>query len=140
MGWNIRRVLAISSVLGIMGLFSSFLIFLIGLDILHLDFQTLQTFMFLKMAVAGHMTIYLARTTEHHFWNRPLPSSRLFLAAEIIQIFATLFAVSGLLMAPLSWSLAAFIWGYALVFFVFVDYAKIGFVRLISSQSRWRFD
>ena len=138
--WNMRRVLEISSVLGVMGLFSSFLILLIGLYILHLDFQTLQTFMFLKMAVAGHMTIYLARTTEHHFWHRPLPSSRLFLAAEITQIAATLFAASGLLMAPLSWGLVALIWGYALVFFVLVDYVKIGFVRLITTHSVNKYD
>ena len=137
--WNMRKVLTVSSILGLMGVLESFMIFIVALNVFHLGYETLQTFMFLKLAVAGHMTIYLARTPEHHFWNRPLPASRLFLAAEITQIAATLFAASGLLMAPLSWGLVAFIWGYALAFFVIEDYAKIGIVRFLAERFHWRF-
>jgi H+-transporting ATPase len=71
------------------------------------------------------MTLYLARTGEEHFWIRPLPSYRLFLATELTQIAATILAVYGMLMHPLGWALAGLVWGYALMFFLFNDNVKV---------------
>jgi Cation transport ATPase len=72
--WNMRRVLSLATVLGIMGVFASFLMFWIGERVLHLDRVTIQTLIFLKLTVVGHMTIYLARIGEELFWIRPYPS------------------------------------------------------------------
>jgi H+-transporting ATPase len=125
--WNMRSVLTVASLLGATGLVSSFLLFLIGTYVFNLDAVTLQTFIFLKMTVAGHMTIYLARTGVHHFWERPFPSNALFFTAEITQLMGTLIAVYGILMAPIGWGLAAFVWGYALLSFVITDLLKTHF-------------
>jgi H+-transporting ATPase len=125
--WNMRSVLTVASLLGATGVVSSFLLFLIGTYVFNLDVVTLQTLIFLKMTVGGHMTIYLARTGVHHFWERPFPSSNLFLTAEITQMMGTFIAVYGILMSPIGWGLAAFVWGYALLSFTITDLLKTHF-------------
>lgn len=128
--WDMRKVLTIAAVLGVAGVFSTFLLFWMGEEVLHLDRMTIQTIIFLKLAVAGHMTIYLARTGGDHFWVRPFPATPLILAAELTQIMATLFAVYGIFMEPIGWGMGVFIWVYALLFFVLNDFIKVRFYRL----------
>jgi H+-transporting ATPase len=132
--WNMREVITIASLLGTTGLFFSFGLFLIGLRVLNLDQSTLQTLIFLKLAVAGHMTIYLARTGRHHFWTRPFPALSLFLTAEVTQLVGTVIAVYGVVMAPIGWALAGLIWGYALLEFVITDFIKIYIFKLINHR------
>ncbi len=132
--WNMRSVLIVSSLLGATGVVSSFLLFLIGLNVFHLTFSTLQTLVFLKMTVAGHLTIYLARTGVNHLWKRPLPASVLFITTEATQVVGTLFAVYGVFMSPIGWGFAAFVWGYALLSFLVTDQLKIHFFRLMRHE------
>jgi len=132
--WNMREVLSIATLLGTTGLFFSFGLFLIGLQVLHLDQATLQTLIFLKLAVAGHMTIYLARTGQNHFWTRPYPALSLLLTAETTQVAGTFIAVYGIVMAPIGWALAGLIWGYALIEFVVSDFIKIYIFKLINHR------
>jgi H+-transporting ATPase len=129
--WNMRGVLIVASLLGVTGVVSSFLLFLIGLNVFHLTADTLQTVIFLKLAVAGHLTIYLARTGVNHFWKRPLPAGILFATTEITQVVGPLFAVYGVFMAPIRWGFAAFVWGYAVLAFLITDQLKIHFFRLM---------
>ncbi|HVP16686.1 MAG TPA: plasma-membrane proton-efflux P-type ATPase [candidate division Zixibacteria bacterium] len=133
--WDMRKVLTIATVLGVAGVFSSFLLLWIGLDVLHLSILTLNTLVFLKLAVAGHMTLYLARTGEQHFWVRPLPSYRLLLATELTQIGATILAVYGILMQPLGWALAGLVWGYSLMFFLINDFVKVKTVKNLNHRN-----
>ncbi len=130
--WQMRKVMTLAVLLGTVGVFSSFTLFWIGAEVLHLDQLTLQTFIFLKLAVAGHMTIYLARTGEHHFWIRPLPASALFWTTELTQVGGTLFAVYGVFMNAIGWQLAGFVWAYALAFFVINDFIKVRFYELVN--------
>jgi H+-transporting ATPase len=129
--WEMRKVLSIATLLGIFGVVESFIFFLLARDVLHLNQAMLQTIIFLKLAVAGHMTIYLARTGEHSFWTPPLPSPQLFFTSEVTQVVATLFAVYGVLMTPIGLKLAGYVWGYALLFFLLANFTKIGFYRLV---------
>jgi H+-transporting ATPase len=132
--WNMRSVLVVASLLGATGVVSSFLLLLIGQQVLGLDPGTLQTLIFLKMAVAGHLTIYLARTGVFHFWHRPLPSKLLFVATEVTQVVGTLLAVFGVFMNPLGWALAGFVWGYALLSFTITDFIKIHFFKMMNHE------
>ncbi len=132
--WNMRGVLIVASLLGATGVVSSFGLFLIGLNVFHLSLSSLQTLIFLKMAVAGHLTIYLARTGVNHFWKRPLPAYILFLTTEVTQVIGTLFAVYGVFMTPIGWGFAAFVWGYALLSFLITDQLKIHFFRLMRHE------
>jgi H+-transporting ATPase len=132
--WNMRGVLTVASLLGATGVVSSFGLLLIGLEVFHLSSSQLQTLIFLKMAVAGHLTIYLARTGVNHFWKRPLPASILFVTTEVTQVIGTLFAVYGVFMAPVGWGFAALVWGYALLSFLITDQLKIHFFRLMKHE------
>ncbi len=123
--WNMRRVLSISTVLGVVGVFASFGMFWIGQELFHLGLPEIQTLIFLKLAVAGHMTIYLARTGEEPFWHKPYPALSLVLVCESTKVVATLFAVYGVFMKPIGWGLAIFVWAYSLTFFVITDFIKM---------------
>jgi len=68
--------------------------------------------MYLKLSVAGHLTIFLTRT-RGPFWSIR-PARVLWVAVLGTQIVATLIAVYGLFMTPLGWGWALFVWGYAL--------------------------
>jgi len=129
--WNMRRVLTLATILGIMGVFATFGMFWIGEHLLSLDRALIQTLIFLKLTVAGHMTIFLARTGEHPFWTKPFPAPALFWIAELTQVVATLFAVFCVFMKPIGWKLAGFVWIYAFGFFVINDFAKIRFDRVL---------
>jgi H+-transporting ATPase len=131
--WNMPEVIVVASLLGTTGVVASFLLFIIAIYVLHLGAAVLMTLMFLKMAVAGHMTIYLARTREQHFWERPYPATILLVAAEGTQLLATALAAYGVLMYPIGWALAGFIWGYALLEFVITDLLKIRYFRLMEN-------
>lgn len=86
------------------------------------------------MTVAGHLTIYLARTGVNHFWKRPLPAGILFGITEVTQVIGTLFAVYGVFVNPIGWGLAAFVWGYALLSFLIANQLKIHFFRLMGPE------
>jgi H+-transporting ATPase len=56
--WDMRVVMSVATYLGLMGVIFSFVLFYIGLEILHLDQGTLQTLNFLKFTVSGYFYIY----------------------------------------------------------------------------------
>ena len=121
--WNMRMVLGISTVLGIIGVISAFGLFYLGERIFHLDRAHIQTLMYLKLSVAGHLTIFLTRTRKP-FWSIR-PAKILWGAVLGTQIVATLIAVYGLFMTPLGWGWAGFVWGYALLWFLLNDRVKL---------------
>jgi H+-transporting ATPase len=121
--WNMHMVLGISTVLGVLGVIASFGMFYLGEQVFHLDRVHIQTLMYLKLSVAGQLTIFLTRT-RGPFWSIR-PSRALFLAVLGAQTLATLLAVYGLLMAPIGWNWALFVWGYALLWFLFNDRVKL---------------
>ncbi len=133
--WQMNRIMTLATILGILGVVSSFILLWVAREVYHLPPDVIQTLIFLKLAVAGHLTIYLARTGQQHFWERPYPSFALFGAAEITQIGATLIAVYGILVTPIGWSLALIVWGYALVSFLINDQVKVWLFRKIHPYS-----
>ena len=121
--WNMRMVLGISTVLGLIGVVSAFGLFYLGERVFHLDRAHIQTLMYLKLSVAGHLTIFLTRT-RGPFWSIR-PARILWIAVLGTQIVATLIAVYGLFMTPLGWGWALFVWGYALAWFLLNDRVKL---------------
>ena len=121
--WDMRTVLGISTVLGVVGVISAFGLFYLGERVFHLDRAHIQTLMYLKLSVAGHLTIFLTRT-RGPFWSIR-PAKILLLAVLGTQTLATLIAVYGLFMTPLGWGWALFVWGYALVWFLVNDRVKL---------------
>lgn len=121
--WNMRHVLVLAAVLGLLGVVSSFSLFWLAESVWHLPRTTIQTMIFLKLLVAGHLTLYLARNTGH-FWDRPWPSLKLFVSTELTQVAGTLAAVYGWFVEPIGWSMALAIWGYAFAWFLFNNMVK----------------
>jgi H+-transporting ATPase len=68
--WDMPRVLTLSAVLGVLGVFASFVLFWIAEEYLQIPRETIQTLIFLKLVVAGHLTIFLTRNTGP-IWQRP---------------------------------------------------------------------
>jgi H+-transporting ATPase len=92
----------------------------------------LQSLMYLKLSVAGHLTIFVTRT-RRPFWSiRPAP---ILLGAVLgTQVVATLIAVYGLFMAPIGWGWALLVWGYALAWFLLNDGVKLVAYRIFNQQ------
>jgi H+-transporting ATPase len=129
--WNMRLVLGISTVLGVIGVVSAFGLFYLGERVFHLDRAHIQTLMYLKLSVAGHLTIFLTRT-RGPFWSIR-PARVLWAAVLGTQALATLIAVYGLFMTPLGWGWAAFVWGYALAWFLLNDRVKLLAYRIFDT-------
>ncbi|OIO68499.1 MAG: plasma-membrane proton-efflux P-type ATPase [Zetaproteobacteria bacterium CG12_big_fil_rev_8_21_14_0_65_55_1124] len=121
--WNMRMVLGVATVLGVIGPVAAFGLFYLGERVYHLDHAHIQTLMYLMLSVAGHLTIFVTRT-RGPFWSIR-PASILLLAVVGTQVIATLIAVYGLFMTPLGWGWAMFVWGYALLWFLINDRVKL---------------
>ena len=131
--WNMRVLLSMATFLGLIGVISSFGIFYIGQEVLHLSPGTVQTFIFLKLAVAGHLTIFLTRT-RGPFWSIK-PSGAMFWSAVVTKVLATFVAVYGWFVTPISWNLALMVWGYAVVAFLISDFLKVKIYNLLDHSN-----
>ena len=131
--WNMKEILTLSTVLGVSGVLSSFGIFYVAEEYLHLSRDVVQSFIFLKLVVAGHSTIYVTRT-EKHFWQKPYPSPLLYGATSVTELIGTLFAVYGIFLSSIGWKYALLVWGYALAWFVINDFIKIRVMALLRKE------
>ena len=130
--WNMTEILTISSVLGIAGVISSFLLFYILLEMKFSE-EIIQSMFFAKLVIAGHGTIYNTRT-DSWFWKKPYPSWLLFNATFFTRILGTLIAVYGIFITAIGWEYALWMWAYALVWFVFNDVVKIATYKFLRSH------
>ncbi|MBS0246724.1 MAG: plasma-membrane proton-efflux P-type ATPase [Proteobacteria bacterium] len=127
--WNMRRVLGLAFILGFAGVIASFLMFVIARDYFGLPPAEVQSMVFLKLLVAGHMTIYLTRNTGP-IWQRPWPNWRLVVTSEATQILGTVAVLSGWFVAPLAWPYVIFVWLYSLLWFAINSAVKIAAIAV----------
>jgi H+-transporting ATPase len=130
--WNMRYVLGVATALGVSGVVASFGLFYLAEHVFHLSRDVIQSFMYLKLSVAGQLTIYVTRT-RGAFWSiRP---STLLLAATLgAQGIATLIVVYGLFMTPIGWRWAGLVWTYALAWFLISDRVKLLAYRILDPK------
>ncbi|QYF72950.1 plasma-membrane proton-efflux P-type ATPase [Cryobacterium sp. PAMC25264] len=121
--WDMRRVLGIATVLGVVGPIAAFGLFYLGQNVFGLGRPELQTMMYLLLSVAGHLTIFLTRT-RGPFWSEK-PARVLVIAVVGTQALATSLALFGIFMTALSWQWVLFVWGYALVWALINDRIKL---------------
>ena len=127
--WNMRVIVGMATFLGVLGVVESFALFYIGYQVLGLSPVVLQSFMYLKLSVAGHLTVFMART-KGHFWS-VRPATPLLVAVILTQLTATLITVYGILLPAMGWALAGLVWGEALLVFVVIDFAKVRFYKVL---------
>ena len=121
--WDMREVLTIATVLGVVGVISSSVLLWIAHGPLGLPDAEVRTLVYLKLSVAGHLTLFVART-RGRFWSHR-PATILLVAVIGTQLVATLIAASGFLMTPIGWDLIALAWGYAFAWILLLDQIKI---------------
>ena len=126
--WDMRRVLTVATVLGLIGVVETFIILVIARDWFHLASAQIQSFIYLKLAVAGHLTLFVART-RRPFLSKPYPAPILLVAILGTQAIAALIVGFGWLVAPIAWKYVGFVWVYCLVWVFIEDWAKLHVYR-----------
>ena len=133
--WNMRQVLRQSTALGLTGVAGSFLMLIVAKNWLGLDIREIQTFVFLKIAVAGHFTLFVTRTSGR-FWQRPYPAPILLWSAILTKVLATLFVIYPFgLITPIHWSTAGIIWAYCIAWLFMGDWVKLTVLRHLEMTS-----
>lgn len=123
--WDMRRVLTISTVLGIVGVIETFGLLAFAKEWLELDAAQIQTMIFLKLAVAGHLTLFVARTRQP-FYRPPYPAPAVLWSAIGTKLLATLLVGFGLgLVTTISWADISLVWGYCLLWIFIEDRIKL---------------
>ncbi len=132
--WNMHQVLCVASVLGVIGVASTFLLLILSRTWLHLEMAQIQTLIFLKLAIAGHLTLLVART-HRPFFAPPYPAPILLGAILCTQTIAVLIAAFGWFVTPISWSMVGGIILYALAWMLLTDLIKLGVYRVLNRQA-----
>ena len=133
--WDMRKVLTIATVLGIVGVTQTFLLLIIAKNYFHVSLEQLQTIIFLKLAVAGHLTLLVTRT-RHFFLTSPYPAPILLFAIISTQIVSTLIARMGWFVTPISWEYIELIWAYCLVWVFINDSVKLLVYRHLEHKTQ----
>jgi len=130
--WDMRRLLTIATLVGLIGVVETFTLFFLLDRVFLLPRIIIQSMIYLKLSVAGHFMIFVVRT-EGPFW-RSRPANILLGAVIGTQIIATFIVVYGVLMAPIGWTLALAVWGYAIVADLgATDFLKVRLYRLLDT-------
>ena len=126
--WNMRRVITLATVLGLIGVAETFGMLLIGKILFKLEGPPLQSLIYLKLAVAGHMTLLVVRSRKS-FITKPYPATILMAAIFATQMVAALIVGLGFMMAKIPWVYIGFIWGYCIVWTFIEDWVKLQVYR-----------
>jgi len=124
--WEMHRVILVSTVMGLTGVAGSFLMLYLAVDALHLDIAQVQSFVFLKMAVAGHLTLFISRS-KGFFLKKPYPAPIMIWSAVGTKVAATILVAYGFfgLVAPISWEAIGLVWAYSFTWALLTDWAKL---------------
>jgi len=128
--WNIPDLLTTATVLGLVGVTASFVLFFLLREEGFTE-PVIQSLLFLKLVIAGHSTLYICRS-RGWFWQRPWPSPLLLTATFGTEIVGTLIAVYGIFITPVGWEYALLIWAYAFVWFLLADSVKVLLKRYLA--------
>ncbi len=132
--WEMKRILAVASVLGALAVVESFGLMYLAKTVLKVDHPELQTMMFLQLVAGGHLMLFVMRS-EHAFWRPPHPAPLLFWAIVGTQVLATLACAFGWLVPALSWRHIAIVWGYNLIWMLLLDAAKLAVYRELDRRN-----
>jgi H+-transporting ATPase len=135
--WNMRMVLGVASVISLIGVMDAFGLFYLAEQVFHLDRELIQTLIYLKLSVGGHFKIFITRT-RGPFWSIR-PARILLVAVFGTQVIATLIAVYGLFMPPISWGWALMVWAYSFGWFLINDRVKLLAYRVFGTPGTYEY-
>lgn len=130
--WNMPYILSVATVIGLVGVIETFLLYFFTEKYIGLPHEMVQTLIYLHLAVGGMMTIYVTRV-QGPFWSIP-PAPKMLMATGLSVAISTAMACFGILMTPvgIAWTLAS--WGYAFVWFLIFDWVKLWLYRLLDPK------
>jgi H+-transporting ATPase len=133
--WDMHRVILVSTVMGLTGVSGSFLMLFAAVDLLHLTTPEVQSFVFLKMAVAGHLTLFISRS-KGFFLKKPYPAPVMIWSAVGTKIAATILVAFGFGLVPaIGWLPIGLIWVYSITWALLTDWAKLMVYRHLEHTS-----
>jgi H+-transporting ATPase len=134
--WDMRRVLSVSTTLGAVGVIETFGMLLLAKQWMHLDIAHIQSLIFLKLTVAGHLTLFVARS-RGSFLARPWPAPTMLWTAIVTKILATLLVAFGVgLVTPITWTQIGFVWAYCIAWVFVEDWAKLAVYRRLGLKGK----
>jgi len=133
--WDMHRVLTVATSLGLMGVLETFTLLALARAYLPLDTAQLQTLIYLKLAVAGHLTLFVTRQ-RGPMWSRPFPAPALLGAILATQGVAVLIVGFGVFVAAIPWWTIGAVWIYCLVFVLVEDALKLAVYRTLDHGGR----
>jgi H+-transporting ATPase len=122
--WQMPRVLRLATVLGTVGVVETFLLLVIARSYFGVSLPQLQSLIFLKLVVAGHLTLFVART-RRPFFSQPFPAWLLLGAILSTQTIAALIVGLGLFVTRIPWSWVGYVWLYCITWIFIEDWAKL---------------
>jgi len=146
--WQMRRLLVVSSIMGMAAVVQSFGLLMIGMEWLSnpewqswikLTQEQVQTGVFLQIVAGGHLLLFVMRARGSLF-NPPWPAMPLVLAILGTQIFAVLMCRFGWFVTAIPWTIIAMIWGYMLVWMLVLNVIKLilyKYMKMGTDQPQW---
>ncbi|WP_308390014.1 plasma-membrane proton-efflux P-type ATPase [Acidithiobacillus sp. AMEEHan] len=131
--WEMARVLSLASLMGLLALGGTLVLYLLGRFAFQLPDWELQTLMFLQLIAGGHLMLFLTRT-RGPFWKPPYPAPLLLLAILGTQIVGIAIVAFGWLMPAIPWVAIGLVWAYNIVWMFVADFAKLAIHRAMDHQ------
>ena len=143
--WQMRRLLLISSIMGLAAVVQSFGLLMIGMEWLSnpewqawikLTQDQIQTGVFLQIVAGGHLLLFVMRARGSLFW----PAMPLVLAIVGTQLFAVLMCGFGWFVSAIPWTIIGLIWIYLLVWMLILNVIKIAlykYMKMDTDQPQW---
>ncbi|KAA0236548.1 MAG: plasma-membrane proton-efflux P-type ATPase [Actinobacteria bacterium] len=136
--WDMRSVLTVATVVGVMGVLATFGLMAFAKDVLGLSDGRVHTLVYLNMSVAGHLMIFVARTRGP--WYSTRPANVLVIAVVGTQLIASAIALTGFFwtdwLDALPWRWVLAVWVYAIVCTCLNDIGKLIAYRLLAREDQ----
>jgi H+-transporting ATPase len=130
--WDMPKVLTIASVLGVVNVIATFLLYYLAGRVWQMTPDRVQTYIFLNIALLGMMTLYSVRV-KGPFWSLA-PAKPLAIATGISVIISLLLSLFGILIAPIGFVGVAKSWLYALVWLLIIDRVKLALYSIFNRR------
>lgn len=130
--WDMPKVLTIASVLGVVNVIATFLLYYLAGRVWQMTPDRVQTYIFLNIALLGMMTLYSVRV-KGPFWSLA-PAKPLAIATGISVIISSLISMFGILIAPIGFEGVAKSWLYALVWLLIIDRVKLALYSIFNRR------
>lgn len=130
--WDMPKVLTIASVLGVVNVIATFLLYYLAGRVWQMTADQVQTYIFLNIALLGMMTLYSVRA-KGPFWSLA-PAKPLAIATGISVIISSLISLFGILIAPIGFEGVAKSWLYALVWLLIIDRVKLALYSIFNRR------